>query len=70
MNEKQIYKLTKQLKRKDCKLLPDKPMFFRAILAQRLEDEMEDFVDHPFFEDQDDVLEELMKGLSNKLLTN
>ncbi len=65
MTEKQIYKLIKQLKRKDCKLLPDKPTFIKGILAQRLENEMEDFVDHPFFVDQDDVLEELIKGLSN-----
>ena len=65
MTEKQIYKLIKQLKRKDCKLLPDKPTFIKVILAQRLENEMEDFVDHPFFVDQDDALEELMKGLSN-----
>ena len=64
MTEKQIYKLIKQLKRKDCKLLPDKPMFFRAILAQRLEDEKEEFVDHPF-EDETDVLEALLKELNN-----
>ena len=65
MTEKQIYKLIKQLKRKDCKLLPDKPMFFRAILAQRLEDEKEDFVEHPFFADETDVLEALLKKLNN-----
>lgn len=64
MTEKQIYKLIKQLKRKDCKLLPDKPMFFRAILAQRLEDEKEEFVDHPF-EDETDVLEALLKEFNN-----
>ena len=65
MTEKQIYKLIKQSKRKDCKLLPDKPMFFRAILAQRLEDEKEDFVEHPFFADETDVLEALLKELNN-----
>lgn len=65
MTEKQIYKLIKQLKRKDCKLLPDKPMFFRAILAQRLEDEKEEFVQHPNFVDEIDVLEALLKELNN-----
>ena len=65
MTEKQIYKLIKQLKRKDCKLLPDKPMFFRAILAQRLEDEKEEFVHHPIFVDEIDVLEALLKELNN-----
>ena len=65
MTEKQIYKLIKQLKRKDCKLLPDKPMFFRAILAQRLEDEKEEFVAHPFIADETDVLEALLKELNN-----
>ncbi len=65
MTEKQIYKLIKQLKRKDCKLLPDKPMFFRAILAQRLEDEKEEFVHNPNIVDEIDVLEALLKELNN-----
>ena len=65
MTEKQIYKLIKQLKRKDCKLLPDKPMFFRAILAQRLEDEKEEFVHNPNIVDEIDVLEARLKELNN-----
>lgn len=61
MSEQQIYNLIKELRRKDSKLLPKHEFFIRAILAQRLEDEKEDFIDHPFFTDEDDILEELLK---------
>ena len=61
MEKKEINKLIKELRRKDSKLLPKHEFFIRAILAQRLEDEKEDFIDHPFFTDEDDILEELLK---------
>lgn len=61
MSEQQIYNLIKELRRKDSKLLPKHEFFIRAILAQRLEDEKEDFIDHPFFTDEEDILEELLK---------
>ena len=61
MSEQQINNLITELRRKDSKLLPKHEFFIRAILAQRLEDEKEDFIDHPFFTDEDDILEELLK---------
>ena len=64
MSEQQIYNLIKELRRKDSKLLPKHEFFIRAILAQRLEDGKEDFIDHPFFTDEDDILEALLKEIS------
>ena len=61
MTEPEINKLIQQLRRKDSKLLPSKPPFIKAILAQKLEDEKEDFIDYPFFADEEDVLEALLK---------
>lgn len=61
MTEPEINKLIQKLRRKDSKLLPEKPIFIKAILAQKLEDEKEDFIDHPFFADEEDVLEALLK---------
>ena len=55
MSEQQINNLITELRRKDSKLLPKHEFFIRAILAQRLEDEKEDFIDHPFFTDKDDI---------------
>lgn len=65
MTKKEIERLIKELKRKGSNLLPDKPMFFRAILAQRLEDEKEEFINHPFFADETDVQEALLKEFNN-----
>jgi hypothetical protein len=64
MSEQQINNLITELRRKDSKLLPKHEFFIRAILAQRLEDEKEDFIDHPFFTDEDDILEALLKEIS------
>ena len=64
MTEKEIYNLIKELRRKNSKLLPNHEFFFRAILAQRLEDEKNEFIDHPFFSDTEDVLETLLKEVS------
>ena len=64
MSEQQINNLITELRRKDSKLLPKHEFFIRVILAQRLEDEKEDFIDHPFFTDEDDILEALLKEIS------
>ena len=64
MSEQQINNLIKELRRKDSKLLPKHEFFIRAILAQRLEDEKEDFIYHPFFTDEDDILEAILKEIS------
>lgn len=64
MKEKEINQLIKELRRKDSKLLPNQEFFIRAIIAQRLEDEKNEFIDHPFFSDTEDVLETLLKEVS------
>ena len=64
MTEKEINQLIKELRRKDSKLLPNQEFFIQAILAQRLEDEKNEFIDHPFFADEDDVLEALLKEIN------
>lgn len=65
MEKQEINNLIKELRRKDSKLLSDQEYFIRAILAQRLEDEINEFIDHPFFADEDDVLEALLKEVLN-----
>lgn len=61
MTEKELKKLIRQLRQKESKFLTDKPRFLRAIIAQRIEDQLQMYVEHPFFVDEEDVLEALLK---------